>query len=129
MKNAIDLMIVDDNSHARQALTVYLSQQEGVRVIAQASSGLEAVSLAERKHPDIILMDLQMPLMDGLEATRAVKKSWPEIKVIVLTLHPNFEEDAYLAGADRFLVKGCSVSEMMKTILELIQEDMLVCIR
>ena len=129
MKNTIDLLIVDDNSHARQALTAYLSQQAGVRVAAQASSGLEALTAIERKHPDIVLMDLQMPLMDGLEATRLIKKAWPEIKVIVLTLHPTFEEDARLAGADRFLVKGCSVNEMMEAILELIQDDMLVCIR
>ena len=72
--------------------------------------------------PDIVLMDIHMPVMDGLEATKIIKKSWPRIKVVALTMYPKYQTKALLAGADAFLVKGCSPSELISTVNNLIQK-------
>jgi len=119
MKTTADLMIVDDNFRARQALVAYLSQQEGIRIAAQASDGLQAIGLIAAQTPDLILLDVEMPAMDGIEATRLIKQRWPWIKVIVLTLYPNHKARALAAGADAFLVKGGPLDEMMSAIRRL----------
>ena len=123
MNDSTNIMVVEDNSRARQALTAYMSQQAGIKITAEASNGLEAIKLVERHPPDIILMDLRMPVMDGLEATRTIKKNWPQIKIVAVTMYPNYESEALSAGADAFLVKGCSVDEMISTIHTLFQND------
>jgi len=115
------VMLVEDNYRARQALSAYLSLQAGIQVTAEASNGLEAVNLISSQLPDIVLMDMQMPVMDGLEATRIIKKNWPKIKVIILTIYPNYQSEARSAGADAFLVKGCSVHEIISTIHAVLQ--------
>jgi DNA-binding NarL/FixJ family response regulator len=116
LNNTTRMILVEDNFRARQALSVYLSQQAGIRVTAEASNGLEAVNLINSQPPEIVLMDMRMPVMDGLEATRIIKKNWPNIKVIILTIYPNYQTEARSAGADAFLVKGCSVNEIISTI-------------
>lgn len=123
MEDTKRVMVVEDNARARQALTAYMSLQDGIKVTAEASNGLEAISTLRENTPDIILMDARMPAMDGLEATRIIKKNWPQIKVIVLTLYPEYEPDALRAGADAFLLKGCLANEMMSTINCLLQPD------
>jgi CheY-like chemotaxis protein len=123
MKDTTDLMIVDDSFRARQALTAYLSQQDGVRILAQAADGLQAIDMLHTQTPDVILLDVQMPVMDGIATTKAIKKNWPWIKVIILTLYPDHESRALAAGADAFLVKGCSVDKMMSTIWDLVPES------
>jgi YesN/AraC family two-component response regulator len=116
MTDVINLMIVDDSSRARLALTAFLSLQVGVRIIAQASNGLEAVDLIQSCVPDVVLMDMKMPVMDGLEATRIIKNNWPGVKVIILSMYSDYLSEAILSGADKFLVKGCSVEEIMSAI-------------
>jgi len=123
LHESTSIMVVEDNSRARQALTASISLQEGIQVTAEASNGVEAIRLIERHPPDIILMDLQMPVMDGLEATRAVKKNWPGTKIIALTMYPCYEPEALAAGADAFLVKGCSVSDVISAIHALFQNN------
>lgn len=71
-------------------------------------------------------MDMQMPVMDGLEATKIIKKRWPKVKVIALTMYKNYQSEALSAGADAFLVKGCSVSELVSTVYTLIQTNTVV---
>jgi len=112
-------MVVENNSRARRALTAYISLQAGMRITAEASNGLEAISKIKSSSPDIVLMDMQMPVMDGLEATKIIKKRWPWIKVIALTMYQNYRSKALSAGADAFLVKGCSVSELISTVYDL----------
>lgn len=121
MSDTTNIMVVEDNSRARQALVAYMSQQAGIKITAEASNGLEAIKLIKRDPPDIILMDLVMPVMDGLEATRTIKKNWPQIKIVAVTMYLNYESEALSAGADAFLVKGCSVDEMIATIRTLFQ--------
>ena len=123
MKKTMNIMVVEDNSRARRALTAYMSQQVGIQVTAEASNGLEAINILKGRAPDIVLMDVQMPVMDGLEATRIIKKNWPQIKIVILTMYPNYRPEVLSAGADAFLVKGGSVNEMMSTIQALFQVD------
>jgi len=116
MTDVVSLMIVDDSSRARLALTAFLELQAGVRIIAQASNGLEAVDMIRSCVPDVVLMDMKMPVMDGLEATRIIKRNWPGVKVIILSMYSDYQSEAISSGADKFLVKGCSVEEIMSAI-------------
>lgn len=100
------VLVVDDQRPTRQGLHALLSLLPGVEWIGEAVNGLEAVVMASERQADVVLMDVQMPLMDGLEATRRIKSERPEVRVIVLTLHGNYREEALAAGADVFLVKG-----------------------
>ena len=112
----VSLMIVDDNARARRALKAYLSGLRGFKVIAEASDGLEAVAKVQAQVPDVVLMDCRMPRMDGLEATRILKRRWHHIRVVILTLYPDCRRDAELAGADAFLLKGCSSEELTSVL-------------
>ena len=106
------IMIVDDNKRARCALKALMSQQAGIDITTQASNGQEAIQNLNEQMPDIVLMDMCMPVMDGLEATRTIKAKWPQIKVIALTMYPDYQAEALAAGADAFLLKGCSMEEI-----------------
>ena len=75
-------------------------------------------SVAEEQ-PNVVLMDLRMPVMDGLEATRQIKNRWPQVKVIVLTMHGSHEDEALAAGADRFVLKGSPGSSLTEVIRSL----------
>jgi DNA-binding NarL/FixJ family response regulator len=123
MDKPVKVMVVEDNSRARSALAAYLSLQAGLRITAEACNGLEAIGKIKSSLPDIVLMDMQMPVMDGLEATKIIKTNWPQIKIIVLTMYTCYQSEALSAGADAFLVKGCSASEMISTIQALFQKD------
>lgn len=116
MDRQLRLLIVDDNARARDGLSAFLSTQNGLLVISEASNGEEALAEVESQHPDLVLMDIQMPVMDGLQATRIIKQRWPQIKVIVLTIHSEAESPAQQAGADGFLIKGCSADELRATL-------------
>jgi len=123
MNNATNIMVVENNSRARCALAAYMSLQVGIRITAEASNGQEAINKIKSQPPDIVLMDMRMPVMDGLEATKIIKKRWPWVKVIALTMYQNYQSEALLAGADAFLVKGCSVAELISTVYDLTQTN------
>ena len=123
MKITTEILIVDDNTRALQALTACLSLQPGLRICAQASNGLEAIHAIQRRTPDVVLLDVEMPVMDGLEATRIIKKRWPNVKVLVLTMYPTHRSQALAAGADGFLVKGCSLFEVVAAIHALTEQQ------
>lgn len=112
MDNKLHLMIVDDNPHARKALSALISAQDWVEVISEASNGEDAIGKIEQQVPDLILMDVEMPIMNGLEATKVIKSKWSQIKIIVLTMYADYREKAFNAGADAFLIKGCSLDEV-----------------
>lgn len=116
MEKTLRIMIVDDNPRARGALAALISTLNWLNVICEASNGKDAIEKIGQHSPDMILMDVQMPVMDGLKATQIIKKNWPQIKVIILTLYSNYDPQARQAGADAFLVKGCSMEDMTSTI-------------
>ena len=117
MNKMIRLVIADDNPHARHGLRAVLASQPGIEVVGESSHGKEAIALVETMHPDVALLDVRMPIIDGLEATRLIKSRWQGIKVILLSMYAFYEEEAWTSGADAFLVKGCPADELISTIL------------
>jgi two-component system response regulator NreC len=114
----IHLMLVDDHEVVRTGLKTYLETQPGLKVIAEASSGEAALLLAPEACPDVIVMDITMPNMDGLEATRRLMKVCPQIKILALTVH---EDKQYLfemlaAGAYGYVTKQAAAEELVEAI-------------
>jgi DNA-binding NarL/FixJ family response regulator len=114
----IRLMLVDDQSLFREALRTLLSMQPDFEIAAEAENGARAVTLAATHRPDVILMDLRMPVMGGVEATRRVLAAAPAARVVVLT---TFEEDeeifaAMRAGAVGYLLKACSADKLCGSV-------------
>ena len=114
----ITVMIVDDHEMVRRGACSYLEAQSDISVVAQAGSGEEAVKLAQEFIPDVVLMDLVMPGMDGVEATRRVKNASPRTQIIILT---SFHQDEFIfpalqAGAISFLLKDVKATELLEAI-------------
>lgn len=111
------ILIADDQRPTRQGLKALLALCPEVEVVGEAADGQESVALVAKHHPDVVLMDMRMPVMDGLEATRRIKSQWPEIKVIGLSMYPMYRIQAHAAGADAFLLKGCTAEELQAAIV------------
>ncbi|QKS71865.1 response regulator transcription factor [Paenalkalicoccus suaedae] len=114
----IRVLFVDDHEMVRIGVTAYLKAQTDIEVVAEASDGTEAVELAAEHRPDIILMDLVMEPMDGIEATKRIMESWPEAKIIIMT---SFIDDdkvypALEAGAHSYILKTSRAGEIAKAI-------------
>jgi DNA-binding NarL/FixJ family response regulator len=112
------ILLVEDQTLMREGLKTILNLEPGMQVIAEASDGASGMRAALKLRPDIILMDVQMPGMNGVEATQAICAAWPEAKVIILT---TFDRDDYVyngirAGAVGYLLKDTPAEELVKTI-------------
>lgn len=115
----VRVLIADDQCRARQALKALLSvsaPQTEIRIVGEAANGQEALQRIERDRPDVVLMDAQMPVMDGVQAVRRIKNAWPQIRIVVLSMYPSYRAAALDAGADAFLIKGCAVRDLIKAI-------------
>jgi DNA-binding NarL/FixJ family response regulator len=114
----IRVLTVDDHPLIRAGLSAFLRTEAGIEVIAEASNGEEAIERYRDLRPDIVLMDLSMPVMDGLSATRAIIDEFPEGRVIVLTTYDGDEDihRALEAGARGYLVKDMLVTEVMEVV-------------
>ena len=117
MEQHIRVLIADDSLSSRNGLKALLATQSGIEIVAEAVDGREAIELVEKCQPDVVLVDVRMPVMDGLEATRIIKDRWPEVKIIVLTMYSSHQAEALAAGADAFLVKGCAAEDLLQAIL------------
>ena len=115
----ISVLIVDDSDAVRDGLRSILRANPDIEVLGEAADGLAAIAMLEELQPDIILMDAQMPQMDGIEATRRIKAQWPNIKILFLTVHTEFIEAAVAAGADAYLLKDSGRKELLQAIREL----------
>ncbi len=124
VKNSpLKVLLADDSAKARNGLRALLStihstssssvDRSTFEIVGEASNGQETVELVAELKPDAVLLDAQMPEMDGLEATRLIKKKWPEVRVVMLTMHSWYEAEALRAGTDAFLVKGCPTSDLL----------------
>ena len=114
----IRVLIVDDVERVRQDLCTFLTLTGDIQIVGEASNGLEALRLVEALYPQVVLMDLEMPIMDGYEAARQIKASHPSCRVIALTIHAGEAERqrAFQAGADNFVVKGAPLETLMEAI-------------
>jgi len=110
------VLITDDRFSSRKGLRALMLTQPDIQIIGEASNGEKAIQFIEKNKPDVVLMDAFMPKMNGLEATRIIKKRWRNIRVVILTLHDDIREEAIAAGADAFLVKGCSPDDLILEI-------------
>ena len=112
----IKLLIVDDNEVVREGLKSILEPQADIDVIGEAVDGLDAVEKAEKLNPDVILMDAHMPGIDGTEATRRIKRSLPDVKILFLTVYGDYVGSALDAGASWYLTKDCRRQDLMEAI-------------
>jgi DNA-binding NarL/FixJ family response regulator len=112
----VDVVVVDDEERARRALKALLATYAGVSVVGEAGNGADAVACADAFHPSVVLMDVHMPVMDGIEATRQIKHNHPGIGVVLLTIDSAMCQAAARAGADAFLLKGLPGRELIAAI-------------
>lgn len=110
------VLITDDRLASRKGLRALMLTQPDIQVIGEAENGQQAIQFIEENKPDVVIIDAKMPIMNGLEATRIIKKKWKRIRVIILTMHDDIREEAIAAGADAFLVKGCSPDVLFQEI-------------
>ncbi len=117
MERGVRVLIADDLASTREGLRALLATYPGIEVIGEAAGGEAALRLVEAYQPDVVLMDVRMRGMDGIEATRWIKERWPEIRVVTLTIYGDRRSDALAAGSDAFLLKGCPTDELLAAVL------------
>ena len=114
----IQVLLVEDHTIVRKGLRSLLLAEAGIEVTGEAKDGREAIEKVQQLHPDVVLMDIAMPTLNGLEATRQIKKRFPEVRVVALTMHA---DDGYLfqilrAGASGYVVKQAAPTELVSAI-------------
>ena len=119
----IKVLIADDQELIRQSLSFVLDAQNDITIVGAATNGREAIELVRKERPDVVLMDIRMPEVDGVECTKLIKSAYPEIKVIILT---TFDDDEYVFdalryGASGYLLKGVSVAELAEAVREVVR--------
>jgi DNA-binding NarL/FixJ family response regulator len=119
-RSLVRVLVVDDHPAFRRALTSALEMVEGIDIAGEAGGGEAACEKAENLHPDLVLMDLSMPDLSGIDATRRIHRRQPELPVVILTAHadPGVEREARDAGVSGFLAKGTSLEELVVVLHE-----------
>ncbi|MFA5103436.1 MAG: response regulator transcription factor [Candidatus Thermoplasmatota archaeon] len=114
----IKVLIADDHTIVRQGICSLLKSRDDMSVVGEASTGKEAIEKVEALHPDVALLDISMPILNGLEATRYIRKDYPDCKVLVLTMHENKESvrQVLQAGASGYVVKKSAASQLFDAI-------------
>lgn len=114
----IRILITDDHSLMREGIRAMLEKHSGIEIVAEASNGLQAIQMVDKYKPDVILMDIGMKGLNGLDATANIIKQFPESKVIILSMHVNEEYviRALRAGASGYLIKDTKMEELLKAV-------------
>lgn len=117
----IKVLVVDDHAILRDGIRSLLESQEDILVIGEAENGMEAIELVKRDPPDIVLMDISMPQMNGLEATRFIHDHYPQVKVLILTQHdnPEYITPALQAGAAGYVLKRSGRRELLNALSQI----------
>ena len=112
------IMLADDHKMMREGLIHLFASRNEITIVAEASTGLEAVNLAMQKKPDLVLMDISMNDINGLEATRRILRALPSTKVIILSMHKErrYIEESLKAGASGYVLKECAFEEILQAI-------------
>ena len=118
MDGKIRVVLADDHTLVRQGIRQFLESDASIEVVGEAAGGEEAIAQVERHRPDMILLDIQMPGMTGVEATREISARFPEVKVLILTAH---DDDAYVfallrAGASGYLLKTADIDDVLRAV-------------
>ncbi|MDA3943228.1 MAG: response regulator transcription factor [Bacteroidetes bacterium] len=116
--NKIKILIADDHQLFREGLVTLLTDSDQIEVVGQAENGIDAIDKADKLKPDIIIMDIGMPTLNGIEATKIIKKNQPEVKIIALSMHA---EKSYIkqmleAGAKGYVQKNCAIQKLIEGI-------------
>lgn len=112
----ISILLADDDAAIRRCLRRVVEADPRLRVGWEAENGLQAVVLAEQNHPDLILMDAQMPRMDGIEATRCLRQRDPGLCILIMSVYEQLRAQALAAGADAFVTKDCGCEALRAAI-------------
>lgn len=125
----ITVLLADDHVIVRQGICKLLESEPGITVVGEACTGREAVALASRLHPNIILLDIAMPGLNGLEATRQIRKNLPDAKVLILSAHSDdaYVEQAMALGASGYLLKQSSVRVLSEAIRAVLKGGTFLC--
>jgi DNA-binding NarL/FixJ family response regulator len=123
MVEPIRVLIVDDQLRARKSVRALLSTWQRIGEIYEAGNGREAVQLVGECQPNVVLMDVRMPEMDGLQATVQIKALWPRVKVVVLSMHLEYRDEALAAGADAFVGKGEPADRLLAVLSAIVDAD------
>jgi DNA-binding NarL/FixJ family response regulator len=112
------VLLAEDHTIVRKGLRSLLDKETGIKVVGEAEDGREAIVKAEELHPDVVVIDIAMPGLNGLEATRQIKKRFPDMKILILTMHTNEEYvlQTLNAGASGYLVKKAALAELISAI-------------
>lgn len=118
MKKTIRVFIVDDHPLVRKGVTVCLSRHKDIKVIGETGDAREVVSMANELQPDVVLMDIGMPYMNGLTVTALLLRELPQVKVLVLSIHenPEYLHQAMEAGAHGYILKGIPCADMISAV-------------
>ena len=116
MGQRIRVLIADDHAQSRKGLRALLSTCPTIEVVCEAVDGREAAQRVKELQPDVVIMDIRMPVWNGLEATRYIKANWPEVAVIALTIRASWRAEAMSAGADGFFLKGCPSKALLAAV-------------
>jgi DNA-binding NarL/FixJ family response regulator len=118
MNGPVRVLVVDDQALVREGLMTLLDAAPNITPVAAAADGEEAVALASRHRPDVVLMDLRMPRLDGVEATRRIREAQPDTEIVVLTTHADDDSilDALRAGARGYLTKDAGIVEISRAV-------------
>lgn len=124
----IRILLADDQTLMRDSLKTIIDLESDMKVVATAVNGLEAVNLAMALQPDVILMDIRMPEMDGVESVRIIKEKYPQVRIIMLT---TFNEDEYIidalaAGACGYLLKDTEVEKLLEAVRDAVNDKMVI---
>lgn len=125
MVNNLRILVADDNDNFRTGFVEYINNQDGLRVIGEAKDGLEAIALTNNLRPDIIMIDVSMPKMDGITSAGIIKRQNPETNIVVVTIHEEqiFKELSKLLPADGYICKS-SISNDLPKILRKLKNKM-----
>jgi len=126
---SIKIILADDHALIRSGLRTLLVNELGMEVVGEAGNGEEAIRLTRQLVPDIVIMDITMPGLDGIEATRQIVTEMPSVRVIALSMHANklFVEDIFKAGASGYLLKACASLELEAAIQTVLKGEVYIC--
>jgi len=122
VQKPIRVLIVDDQPRARKSLMALLSTWPQVCEVQEAGNGREALQMVQELQPDVVLMDVRMPELNGLQATAQIKLLWPQVKVIVLSMYAEYQLEALSAGADAFVAKDEAPRTLLKVLAGMVEE-------